>query len=216
MPSHPHADPLPSLLNAASGTPLKNKALSHHTQNYSDADPAAVVWKVKHGFRKVLHRGVGASLPKVKLEESLFPDEILKAAFPDYEFTLESVVNHLASLPNLPDFLDGRGKRELQWANYFNAISDAVEQLTSTNAKCRWIAVYADKPVPNSKMSRKPDITLVPLGAQKVWKDKEFVGESGAVHWSMFCCAGEEKPTAEACTSKAEDCLDNVSVYEFY
>ena len=214
MPSHPRADPLPSPLNTASGTPLKNKASSHHTQTYSDADPAPVVWKVKHGFRKVLHRGVGAPLPKPKLEESLFPDEILKAAFPDYEFTLESVVNHLASLPNLPDLPDRRGKREVQWANYFNAISDAVEQLTSTNAKRRWIAVYADKPVPNSKMSRKPDITLVPLDARNVWKDKDFVGESEAVHWSMFCCAGEEKQTAEARTSKAGDCLDNVSLYE--
>ena len=215
MPSHPHANPLPSPLNAVSGTPLKNKA-SHHTQTYSDTDPAPVVWKVKHGFRKVLHRGVGASLTKDKFKESLFPDEILKAAFLDYEFTLDGVVVHLANLPNLPDFPDGRGKREVQWANYFNAISDMVEQLTSTNAKCRWIAVYADKPVLNSRMSRKPDITLVPLDAQNVWKDKDFVGKSETVHWSMFCCAGEEKQTAEARTSKADDCLDNVSAHELY
>jgi hypothetical protein len=107
---------------------------------------------------------------KNKLEESLFPDEILKAAFPGCEFTLESVVIHLASLPTLqlPDFPNGRGKREAQWANHFNAISDAVEQLTSTNAIRRWIAVYADRPVPHSKMSRKPDITLVPLNARNV------------------------------------------------
>jgi hypothetical protein len=218
MPSHPHAEPLPSPLNAASRTPLKNKTSSHHTQTYSDADLAAsVVWEVKHGFRKVLHRGVGASLIKDKLEESLFSDEILKAAFTHYEFTLESVVLHLASLPTLqlPDFLNGRGKREVKWANYLNAISDAVEQLTSTNAKRRWIAVYADKPVPHSNVSRKPDLTLVPLDARNAWKDKEFVGQSEA-RWSMFCCAGEEKKTAEARTSKADDCLDNVSVYEFY
>jgi hypothetical protein len=155
------------------------------------------------------------SVAKKELEESLFPDEILKAAFPGYEFTLESIINHLACLPNsqLRDFPDGSRKREVQWANYFNAISDAVEQLTSTNAKRRWIAAYADKPVPNSKMSRKPDIVLVPLDARNVWKDNEFVGKSEAVHWSMFCCAGEEKEPAKARKSKAENCLDNVSAY---
>jgi hypothetical protein len=83
-------------------------------------------------------------LKKVKLEASFFPGEILNAAFPDYELTLESVVNRLASLPNPPD----GGKTEVQWADYFNAISDVVEQLTSTEAKRRWMAVYADKPFP--------------------------------------------------------------------
>ena len=215
MPSHPHANPLPSSLNATSGTPLKNKASSHHTQTYSDAEPASVVWQVNHGFREVLRRGIGQSLMKTKLEESLFPDEILKDAFPGKEFTLESVVDRLARIPNTPNLPDS-DKREVQWANYLNAISDVVEQLTLTEAKRRWVAVYADKPVPNSKMLRKPDIALIPLDLQKVWRGKEFIRDS-EVHWSMLCSTGEEKGKDEARTSKAEYSLDNVSgIYGFY
>jgi hypothetical protein len=150
-----------------------------------------------------------------KLEHSLFPDRILQVAFSGYEFKLESVVNSLSDALKLPDFKSGRVKREVQWANYFNKISDAVEQLTSTNAKRRWIAFYADNPVPNSKMSRKPDLILLPLDARDVWNGHEFVGKSEVVHWAVIDSAGEEKPTARESKSKADDCLDNVRAYEF-
>jgi len=197
----PHANP-PAPIET-NWTPLKNKISSHCTQPFSSDVPDPHNWKVKNGFRTVLRRGISTPLLKKNLEQLLFLDTVLKAAFPGYDFTdftLDSIVSCLANerldLPNLQGC-----DREVQWVNYFNKIADAVKGFTSIKAKHCWTAAYSNTPIPNSTMARKPDMALVPKEVQ----DLKDIG------WSMICSAGEEKKHPHEMSSKADDSLENVS-----
>ncbi|KAF8638663.1 hypothetical protein AX17_002044 [Amanita inopinata Kibby_2008] len=195
MPPQPHAHPELAKLSTQSGTPFKNKISSHQTRSY----PSGTSWLVKNGFRDALKWEVGMPVQRNGLEKLLFSDEVLSHTFLNYEgFNIDNLVKDLAEnlsnlptggnnpparedifSPGLPTENEEEKNREREWAIFFNDIADKIEILTGIQSCRRWTAVNATAtvPEPDSKVSRKPDLGLIPL-SMPVWIDKEFTGTS--------------------------------------
>ncbi|KAF8630343.1 hypothetical protein AX17_005433, partial [Amanita inopinata Kibby_2008] len=230
MPSYLSACPERAAPSPQPGTPFKNKISSDNLRSY----PSSTSSLVNNGFRVALVREVGMPVEKAGLEEMLFSNEVLRRAFLNYEeFNLDNLVKDLAdNLSNLPTrennpsttkdiFSPGvpaendvpteeKGKREYEWAKFFNDIADKIEDLTDIKSCRRWTAVNATAtvPEPNSKVSRKPDLGLIPLKLP-VWTDKEFTGTSRDMHWLMFDSCAEEKRNPDARKHAGTNGLDN-------
>ncbi|KAF8631511.1 hypothetical protein AX17_005078, partial [Amanita inopinata Kibby_2008] len=224
-PPRPRAHQEPAELSTQSGTPFKNKISSYQTRSY----PSGTSWLIKNGFRDALKWEVGMPVQKNGLEKLLFSDEVLSRTFLNYgEFNIDNLVKDLAeNLSNLPTggnnpparediFSPGipaeKKNREHEWATFFNGVADKIEILTGIQSCRRWTAVNATAtvPEPDSKVSRKPDLGLIPL-SMPVWTDKKFTGTSKGVRWFMLDSCAEEKKNPDARKHAGTNGLDNVS-----